>query len=191
MRGPKSPDHLAKLRENIAEINIDRLFSEELRLKKISKANGHKVEVTDTVTGETKEYPSTHVAGQELGYSTSAPTVRSYMKTEKLFRGTYKIVLKEPGSQLGRTHCKESRLLMARAKRGTKLSEATKLAITLSQPYAQRIEVTDLNSGIRTEYDSIKKAAKALNCSDSAMAYNLNSKKQNPFKGRYVLRKID
>jgi len=37
LRGPKSPEHLAKLRENIAKINIDRVFSKELRLK-ISKA---------------------------------------------------------------------------------------------------------------------------------------------------------
>jgi hypothetical protein len=83
MRGPKSPEHLAKLRENIAKINIDRVFSEEVRLK-ISKSNGHRVEVTDTVTGETKEYPSISGAAQELG--TSQPTLSSYMKTEKLFR---------------------------------------------------------------------------------------------------------
>ena len=55
------------------------------------------------------------------------------------------------------------------------------------------MEVTDLNSrtGIITEYDSIKKAAKALNCRDSTIIYNLTSKKQKPYKGRYVFRKID
>jgi len=141
MRAPKSPEHLAKLRENIAKINIDRVFSEELRLK-ISKGNGHRVAVTDTVTGETKEYHSISVAAQELG--STQPTVSSYMKTGKLFRDTYKIVLKEPGSQLGKTHYKKSRILISRAKRGIKLSEATKLAISLSQPNAQIIEVTDL-----------------------------------------------
>jgi len=188
MRAPKSPEHLAKLRENIAKINTDRVFTAALRLK-IALANGNKVLVIDTVTDVTKEYHSIREAALELG--TSHPTVRSYIKTGELFRGIYKIVLKEPDSQLGRTHSKESLILMGRARRGIKLSEATKLAITLAQPNAQRISVTDLISGIITEYSSIRQAAKALNCGDSTITYNLNSKKQKPYKGRYVFIKID
>jgi hypothetical protein len=53
------------------------------------------------------------------------------------------------------------------------------------------MEVTDLNSGITTEYDSIRKVAKALGCHDSPIAYSLNSRNQKPYKGRYVFRKID
>ncbi|KAF8241187.1 hypothetical protein K440DRAFT_670189, partial [Wilcoxina mikolae CBS 423.85] len=92
MRTPKSPEHLAKLRENIAKINIDRVFTAELRLK-ISLANGHVVLVTDTVTGETTEYHSIRVAAQELG--TNHSTIRNYIKSGKLYRDTYKIVLKD------------------------------------------------------------------------------------------------
>lgn len=80
---------------------------------------------------------------------------------------------------------------MSKSRQGVKHLEATKLAISRSQPTVQRIDVTDLSTGIKTEYESIKKAAKALNCSDSAIGYNINSKKQKPFKGRYVLSKID
>lgn len=57
MRAPKSPEHLAKLRENIAKINTDRVFTAALRLK-IALANGNKVLVIDTVTDVTKEYHS-------------------------------------------------------------------------------------------------------------------------------------
>jgi hypothetical protein len=94
------------------------------------------VVVTDIVAGETKEYHSIRVAAQEL--DSSHPTLKSYIKTGKLFRGVYKIVNKEPGSQLGRTHTNESRVLISRAKQGVKLSEATKLAITLSQHLTPR-----------------------------------------------------
>jgi group I intron endonuclease len=88
MRGPKSPEHLAKIRENLAKINIDRVFSEELR-SKISKANGNKMAVTDTATGEIKEYPSMRALALEFGVSRYS--LGNYIKSGKLFRGVYKI----------------------------------------------------------------------------------------------------
>ena len=187
MRGPKSPEHLAKLRENIAKINIDRVFSEEVR-SKIAKANSNIVAVTDTATGEIKEYPSIYALSLEFGVSPAS--LSNYIKTGKLFRGVYNIWVKEFGSQAGRVHTKETLKAMSKSRQGVKLSEATKLVITRSQPKVQRIEVTDLSTGIKTEYESIKKAAKALNTYDGAISYNIVSKKQKPFKGRYVFKKL-
>jgi group I intron endonuclease len=88
MRGPKSPDHLAKLRENLAKINTDRVFTEELRAK-ISKGNSNKMAVTDTATGEIKEYHSMRELA--LAFGASRPSLSNYVKTGKLFRGVYKI----------------------------------------------------------------------------------------------------
>ena len=98
---------------------------------------------------------------------------------------------KQPGSPfLGKTHSKESRAAIGMARVGIKQSEETKLAISLSQPNIKKIEVTDIDTNIITIYRSINQAAKAINCRDSAIRYSINSKKQIPYKGRYLFRLI-
>lgn len=92
---------------------------------------------------------------------------------------------------LGKRHSEESRIAIGLARVGIKQSEETKLSISLSQPKNKKIEVTDLDTNIITIYHSINQAARALNCRDSAIHYNLNSKKQKAYKGRYVLRLIE
>lgn len=126
MRGPKSPEHLAKLRESLAKINIDRVFSEELR-SKISKANSNKMAVTDTATGEIKEYPSMRALA--LGFGVSRYSLSNYIKSGKLFRGVYKIWVKELGPQSGKVYAKETLKSMSKSRQGVKHSQATKLAI--------------------------------------------------------------
>jgi hypothetical protein len=51
-----------------------------------------------------------------------------------------------------------------------------------------KIEVFDKDTNQTTYYDSINKAAIALNCKNTAILYNIKSKKQNPYKGRYVFK---
>ena len=61
------------------------------------------------------------------------------------------------------------------------------------QPSAQKIEVLGrrlLETGINTEYNSIRQAAKVLNCFQSAISANLRSKSQKPYLGRYKIRRI-
>lgn len=164
------------------------MFTEELR-SKMSEGNSNKMAVTDTATGEIKEYPSMRALA--LAFGASRSSLSNYVKTGKLFRGVYKIGVKELGPQTGKVYSKEALESMKIPRQGVKHTEATKLAIVRSQPTVQRIEVTDLSTGISTEYESIKKAAKALNCRDGSLGYNLNSKKQKPYKGRYALSKID
>lgn len=95
------------------------------------------------------------------------------------------------GPQAGKVYSKEALESIQIPREGVKHTEATKLAIVRSQPTVQRIEVTDLSTGIKTEYESIKQAAKALGCRDGSLGYNLNSKNQKPYKGIYALKKID
>jgi hypothetical protein len=53
-------------------------------------------------------------------------------------------------------------------------------------PNSLKIEVTDLKLNSKTVYDSICAAAKALNCQESSIRSNIKSKRQNPYKGRYI-----
>jgi hypothetical protein len=57
-------------------------------------------------------------------------------------------------------------------------------------PNSQKIQVLDLETEIKTEYPSIRQAAKALNCFQSVISANLISKKQKPYLGRYQIRRI-
>jgi hypothetical protein len=59
-----------------------------------------------------------------------------------------------------------------------------------NQPNAVKIEVLDLETNLTTTYDTIGEAARALNISQSSISYNLKSKKQKPYKGRYVFSKL-
>jgi len=53
---------------------------------------------------------------------------------------------------------------------------------------SQQIEVTDIQNNQTTIYDSIREAARALNCDHSAIGYYFKSKNINPYKGRYVFK---
>lgn len=59
---------------------------------------------------------------------------------------------------------------------------------SVNHPKAKKIMVTDLKTNTSICYDSVNLAAKALNCGDSSILKNLNSKKQKPYKGRYVFK---
>jgi hypothetical protein len=52
------------------------------------------------------------------------------------------------------------------------------------------VEVTNTETGTSVEYPSISAAARALNCSDTAILYNLRSLKKKPFKLRYIIKKL-
>lgn len=114
-------------------------------------------------------------------------------ETSKVYsmKKEYKLSKQPRSPMLGRTHSKESRIAIGLARVGIKHSEETKLAISHSNPNIKKIEVTDIDTNIITIYHSINQAAKSLNCRDSAIHYNLNSKKQKPYKGRYVFKLID
>jgi group I intron endonuclease len=102
----------------------------------------------------------------------------------------------------------ETRAKMSASKMGSKHPEKTRAKMsasmkgknnpmfgyikknTGSQPNSIKIEVTDLELDTKTIYNSIRAAAKVLNCHHSAIKYNLNSKCQKPYRNRYVIRKI-
>jgi hypothetical protein len=57
--------------------------------------------------------------------------------------------------------------------------------VVVEQPFGLR-----LPTKISTIYNSIRVAAKALNVFPQAIIQNINSKKQKPYKGRYVFTKL-
>ena len=64
-----------------------------------------------------------------------------------------------------------------------------KLKSALSNPSNRnKIEVFDKDTNQTTYYNSISEAAIALNCNNTSILYNIKSKKQNPYKGRYVFK---
>lgn len=123
-------------------------------------------------------------------------------------------IAKDPTAPMsGRKHSDETKILMSETKKGENNpmfgknhSEETKTKISdaiigenhpmYGKPkpegagrLSQQIEVTDIKNNQTTIYDSIREAARVLNCDSSAIRYYLNSKKINPYKGRYVFQK--
>src|SRR5258706_6694298 len=116
MRGPKSPEHLVKLREHAAKLaasRIGRKLSEEHKQKisvstraarlgtklkdetrlKIGVTLGIVIEVTDLEVGETVEYFSMREAARKL--NTNLATIRNYINYKKPFQGRFLIVKKD------------------------------------------------------------------------------------------------
>lgn len=103
------------------------------------------------------------------------------------------------GSLLGFRHYEETKARMREEKLGRKHSEETLDKMSVSKkgnsnsknkPTAIKIEVTDLETNISTEYNSIREAARALNCAHGSLRLNINSKRQLPYKGRYALKRV-
>ncbi len=104
----------------------------------------------------------------------------------QLLKPEYNIPQKAGSPMLGRTHSKETRAAMSAAQLEIPKSEETKQKSSASQPNAQKIEVFDKETNLTTTYVSIRAAAKALSCTHHAIQYNIKSKNQKPYKGRYV-----
>lgn len=124
----------------------------------------------------------------KYGYSNFSLAILEYCKVEDLFkREEYYFRLLNPEYNI----CKEPG--KPRNTSGLKISNETRAKISaarLKNPQAicKQIEVTDLQTGISTVYNSINLAGKTLNVSHSSIINNINSKKQKPYKGRYVFK---
>ena len=110
----------------------------------------------------------------------------------KLFEPDYNI-LQEAGSSLGYKHTEATKVkLSARifseehlakiraAATGRKASDATKAKILASNPKRKEVEVFDLETSETTIYSSLRQAAIALNCFQSAISYCVKSNSKNP-----------
>jgi hypothetical protein len=101
-------------------------------------------------------------------------------------------ILPTAGSRLGSKHSEES-LAKIRSYKHTPKQLAS-LRENISKINAKRVlavEVTDIETGIKTEYNSVRQAAKALNLSSHKIISQYISRKQlTPHKGRYIFKKI-
>jgi len=61
--------------------------------------------------------------------------------------------------------------------------------IATTQPNFQKIEVTDLEIGTTTSYNSMREAAKALEIDVSIISQYFNKNRKKPYKGRYFFKK--
>lgn len=73
----------------------------------------------------------------------------------------------------------------------TKRSLETRTKILASSPTAQSVLVTELETNTTTTYPSARKAAIALNVSNSTIMNKLNGKNTLPYKNRYLITRFE
>jgi group I intron endonuclease len=134
------------------------------------------------------EYNINLVAGNSTGYIHTAESL------EKIRQAT-----------LGRTHTKEVRQLMSCSRKGVnnafygkKHSEETIASLRLAAANRTKlpvqgveVEITDLVTNLTTSYESIRKAAKAIDSDIKTLSRREKSQLENgintPYRGRYVI----
>ena len=73
---------------------------------------------------------------------------------------------------------------------GKKHSDETRKKMFESQSTSQRLEVFDIKNNQITTYDSLKKAAIALNIHVQAISKYFIRNQDKPYKGQYIFKKI-
>ena len=118
-------------------------------------------------------------------------------------------ILEKAGSRLGSKHSDETKQILSDANKGeknpmfgrnhneetkTKISEALagkpKPKPEGSGKASQQIEVTDIKNNITTSYDSINKAAGALNINQTVIVNYFSRNQTKPYKGKYTFKKV-
>jgi len=89
----------------------------------------------------------------------------------------------EGNSFYGKIHNEETLKKMSEARKGRLRTEGS------GRP-SQKIEVFDLTTDIKTTYDSIRDAARALGIRPSGISLYFANNQQNPYKGRYIFKKL-
>jgi group I intron endonuclease len=133
------------------------------------------------------EYNILEKAGSRLG-STHSDATKQIMSDAK--KGS-----NHP--MYGKNHTEETKTIISEANKGESnpnygktRSDETCKKIILSMPTSIKIEVTDSTNNTITSYDSIGEAAKALNINRSNIAMYFFRNQQNPYKGRYIFKKV-
>jgi hypothetical protein len=94
----------------------------------------------------------------------------------------------------GRNHSDETKKIMSEAKKG--LTGENNPRFGKPRPEGagrapQQIEVTDLQEKTKTNYNSLREAARALNLpSYKSISMYFKQNQQKPYKGRYTFNKI-
>jgi group I intron endonuclease len=117
-------------------------------------------------------------------------------------------ICRTAGSRLGRNHSSETKRIMSEARLGISLSKdtrrrmsAAKLGISLSEDTRRRmsaarkvsgagspcvqLEVLDLETDIKTIYDSMSEVSRALGICRASISKYLSRNQQKPYKKRY------
>jgi len=70
----------------------------------------------------------------------------------------------------------------------SKVSYTTRMKILASIKTRQTVLVTDMSKGITNEYYSARRAAEAINASNSTIMNKLKGKNTKLYKGRYLIK---
>lgn len=132
-------------------------------LKKLNLEKRVKVKVTNTITNVTVEYASVRETAKE--FSTSKDTITRHIKNSKLFLPGGLDIYKLKGE----------------------------LAVSndpnrLDHPSSIKIEVIDLELNIKTTYDSMLAATRALNINSTIISNYIKRNQISPYKKRYVFK---
>ena len=134
-------------------------------------------------------------------YSNFSLTILEYCSPDKcLIREKYYLDLykpeynisKDPAAPMsGRTHSDETKIIMSDAKKGENHPMFGKPRPEGFGKPSQQIEVTDIKNNTITSYDSINKAAIALNLPNhNIISHYIQRNQKKPYKGRYTFKKI-
>ena len=106
-------------------------------------------------------------------------------------------ILQTAGSLIGFKHSDETRKKISDAMSGENNhmfgknhSDETRKKMSKSSSTSQRLEVFDIKSNQITTYDSVNKAAIALNINVQAISNYFIRNQQKPYKGQYIFKKI-
>jgi len=123
------------------------------------------------------EYNICQKAGSPLGRTHSDATKKNNVT---FLRSDAKKGEKNP--MYGQNHTEETKKIMSEAKKGKPRPEGS------GKP-SQVIEVTDIKNNTTISYDSIREAARALNCNESSIRSSLRYNSKKAYKGQYTFKR--
>lgn len=105
-------------------------------------------------------------------------------------------ILKIAGSSYGYKHTEEVIAKISAALKKIDRSGKNNPRYGLARPEGggksmQKLEVLDISTNSKTEYDSMSAAALALNIKQNVIFWFFTKNKKKPYKGRYIFKKID
>jgi hypothetical protein len=131
----------------------------------------------------------------KYGYSNFCLEILEYcdrtvlLTREKYYFGLLKPeynLCEEPGSTLGKTHSKETKIKMSAARKGEKNPMFGKPKPVGTGNLAKAIKVLDKKTNETNHYKSINEAALALNIRQTSISQYLSRDQKKAYKGRFV-----
>lgn len=140
------------------------------------------------------------IAGSSLGRITREETklkLRNFWLNKQFIKSKYstlkEFIINSIEKKLNESEFKiiklHKKLIRIKQLKESKVSFVTRMKILASTKTKQTILVTDVIKGITSEYPSARRAAEALNASNSTIMNKLKSKNNRLYKDKYLIRR--